>query len=503
MDDLMAGPPSRGLQGAARYARLDVARPTLRDERSYAVPQVEPRSGGSLSDVFLDLEFGGLFGYLGRRKKWIVAAIVLGAVLGYGFGVFAPAKYTADTEVLVAPTNLQVTGDTLYSTNDQRDALVLNVESKMRVLTSGNVFQRVIDQFNLTADPEFVPPRSSILGFAGPGLPPDAVALQSMEDRVKAKRDDKSFVVTLSATTNNADKSARIASAVVDAFRTDLAQSDADAASRAADALNQRLGSLKADVTKAETSVEDFKRLHGLQSSGQGELTSTQSMTQINTELWQAQTKLIEVKSRYDKLTTGSSDGLASAAAQDSTTLSALRAQYATVKQQADALTATLGPLHPNVRAILPQVKTLQSQIAAETARIVQSAKSDVEQAQAAVDQLQSAVATSKSAVSEDNSAQVALRELEREASSRSAIYEAFLGRAKQIAESEQIDTTNIRVISEAVAPTSRSWPLPGAQLAVLGAAAGMALSALLALGFGLVEDRRHQPVISKRSTAA
>lgn len=503
MDDLMATPLPKGrAHSAARYARLDAGKPASREERTYDAPAADIRAVG-LSDVFLDLDFGRLFGYLGRRKLWIAAAIVAGAIVGFGFGVVSPAKFTANTEVLIDPANLQVTTDNLYPNSEQQDAQVANVEGKMRVLTSGNVFQKVVDQLNLIADPEFVPPHSGLFGLTASTVSPAAQALQSMDDRVKAKRDEKSFVVTLSVTTNNAEKSAKIASAIVDAFRADLAQSASEGASRAADALSQRLDNLKDDVTKADTAVEDYRRAHDLQSTSQGELTSTTTMTQVNAQLLDAQSKLILAQARYDKLTTGSADGKLSAAAQESTTLSALRTQYAAVKQQADSLRATLGPKHPSVRAILPQVTTLQGQIAAETARILQSAKSDAEQAQATVDQLQAAAETSKTVVAQDNSAQVTLRELEREASSRSAIYEAFLGRARQIAESEQIDTTNIRVISEAIAPTSRSWPPPSAQLALLGGAAGFALGALAALAFGVFDERKKKPTVRKRAVAA
>jgi uncharacterized protein involved in exopolysaccharide biosynthesis len=326
------------------------------------------------------------------------------------------------------------------------------------------VFRRVIDKLDLTNDPE-VKPR--------PGETPESAALRLLSERVKASRDEKSFVVTLAATTGDPGKSVRIAGAVIDAFREELAQSDAEGASRAADSLTGRLGTLKDAVTKAEAAVDDFRRAHNLQMS-QGELTSTQTMTQVNSQLLQAQAKLIDLKARYDKLTAGGDDGL-SAAAQESTTLTALRTQYATTRQQAESLKATLGPLHPSVRSILVQVASLQAQIRTETARIVQAAKSDVDQAQAAVDQLQTVADDSKSIVAVDSSAQVTLNDLQREASSRAAIYEASLDRARQIAEREQIDTTNIRVITDPVAPISRSWPPPLLQLLALGAAAGFA----------------------------
>jgi succinoglycan biosynthesis transport protein ExoP len=483
MDDILAGSQTSRMHAARRYAQLDIARSLERSERNSPPPVVSPAPANA-TDVLLDLDFARLFGYLGKRKLWIIAAVILGAVAGLAFGILGPARFTAQTEVLIDPTSLQVVSNDVYTSSDQRDAMVLNVESKMRVLTSGQVFGRVIGELHLTDDPEFT---------AYATLSSLDSAIKVLQDRVKTARDEKSFVVTVSATTNNAAKSVKLAGAVVAAFKQDLADSEAQGASRAADALTERLASLKGEVTKAETAVEDYKRAHHLQTS-QGELTSTQTMTQVNTQLVQVRAKLVDLQSRYDKLSSGSPDSLTSAAAQESSTISALRSQYAATREQAEALKATLGPKHPNVLSINAQVATLQAQISAETARIVQAAKSDVEQAQAAVDQLQSQVDASKTVVDTDNSAQVALRDLEREASSRAAIYEASLDRAKQITEREQIDTTNIRIISEPTIPLTRSFPPPTVQLAAFGAAAGLALSALAALAVGLMRDRRPKP---------
>jgi uncharacterized protein involved in exopolysaccharide biosynthesis len=87
-----------------------------------------------------------------------------------------------------------------------------------------------------------------------------------------------------------------------------------------------------------------------------------------------------------------------------------------------------------------------------------------------------------------DDDAQVELRQLERASASKVAIYEAYLTRAQEITERSQIDTTNIRVISPAIAPISRSYPprtivLAGGGL-FGGLLAGLGLAALA--GFAL-----------------
>lgn len=490
MADTTAQSPESPIRGSLRYARLD--KHDVVDRRRTTHPDFA-RMAVRESHPLVDLEFGTLFSYLLERKTLVATALAVGILAGLGYGIVAPPRYTAEAEILIDPAGLRVVSDDLYASNDQRDALILNIESKMRVLTSGNVVDRVVADLNLTQDPEFVPSPPAWLPFTGAPSAPAVTARRSLLERLKAKRDEKSYVVTLSAGSDDPAKSVRIANAVIATFRDDLAKSEASGAARTADSLAEGLSALKQAAASADAAVEAFKRANNLQSS-QGELASAQSMMQANTQLLDAQARLFEAKARYEKLTSGSEEGLMNAAAQESVTISALRAQYAATKQQADSMAATLGPLHPNMLAIRPQVESLQRQIADETARIVQAAKAAVEQNEAAVALLQSQANASRSTVAVDNSAQVQLRELEREAASHAAIYEAFLARTREVAEREQIDTTNIRVISEPAPPSKRTWPPSTIQLAALGGAAGLMLGGLGALGLGLWRDRKRTP---------
>jgi hypothetical protein len=85
-----------------------------------------------------------------------------------------------------------------------------------------------------------------------------------------------------------------------------------------------------------------------------------------------------------------------------------------------------------------------------------------------------------------DNDAQVELRDLTREAAAKTAIYEAFMVRAREITQRQNLDTTNIRVISPPVPPKSRSWPPRTIQVAGFGAIAGMVLGVLAVLAQGI-----------------
>jgi uncharacterized protein involved in exopolysaccharide biosynthesis len=296
-------------------------------------------------------------------------------------------------------------------------------------------------------------------------------------------------VVTLSVSTQSADKSVRIADAIVAAFQAELARADSEGASRVALSLTDRLAELRAGVTAAEAAVANFRRDHGLEQTN-GELVNSQAMTQLNQRLVDAQQALIGAQSHYAELTDPVT-GKANADAVQTQTMVALRTQYGLLKQQADAAATMYGPRHPTRITAERQLAGLTQQIAAEANRAVQAARLEVDQATRTVAELTDQTQSARTTVADDGEAQVALNELERDAKAKSDVYEAFLARAREMTERQQLDTTDIRVITPATPPSTRSWPPRGVVVAGLGGFGGLGLGVALALGLGFLREAR------------
>ena len=419
--------------------------------------------------------------------------MIVGAAGGVAFATLTRPSYTVSTEILVDPTNLQVVQDDLFSSNGQNNSQLLNVDSKVRVLTSRNVLDRVVAQLGLAHDEEFVDTTpsffASLLGKTGPMGRPEDIAVLSLAEHIAATRDERSFVVTLSVSSEDPQKAIRIADALAKAFKEELALAESDSAGRTADALNGRLSVLQEEVHKAEEAVAAFKNAHGLQSSGD-ELTSTREMTDLNALKVAAQGRLIEAKARYDALVAESADPNGNTAVLQSETIAALKAQQAQLVQRgADVL--NYGPRHPDRLALERQLADIKQAIDQETKRIVEAAKTELDQAEATLEALTARAEVSRSTVVTDTGAEVRLRALERDAAAKASVYEAYLARAGQITERERLDTTNIRVISTAVPPSKRSWPPSTSISAAAGALSGLALGAIFVIFGGLARDMR------------
>jgi len=442
---------------------------------------------------FLELDFRRLFVWLRAGLRMATILAVVGGIAGGAYAMLSKPRYTVGTDILINPANLQVVANDLYSQPGQVDSQVLNTGSKVRVLTSRNVLTQVVDELQLYNDAEFFDPTPSLLQeLIGTDEPiPDGrlAAQESLEKRVRAVADEKSFVATLLVSAETTTKAIAISQSMVKSFQEELARGEAEGANRAAAALDDRLDQLKSDVQIAEEKVEAYKRLHRL-SSTDGKLVSSQSMAQLNAQLGEAQSRVIAAQASYDALVAAgpnanSPDPVAAAA------LVALRNKAGLLRQQLDAQSMIYGSRHPTIIKLTAEVDAAEMQINAEVERIVSGAKATRDRTQSALDGLNAKMDALKGSVFSDSESQVALRELERDANSKTAIYESYLSRARQITEREQIDTSNVRVISTAVPPPGRSWPPRTLLMILVGIFGGLFLGMLFAIGRGISCDLR------------
>lgn len=435
---------------------------------------------------------GDILSWLRGGLRWIIVMTVIGVIAAFLYSATATPRYTVYTDLIIDPQNLNVVNDDVFASNPQRDSQLLEVESRLRVLTSRNVLMQVIRDMKLTEDPEFTKPNLlaplyRLISGNRPAGDKELGVLMELGDRVKAGREERSFVVTLSVWTSDPEKSVGLSEAIVRAFEAELFESSADSAGRVAATLTGRLDELRAAVTDAEEKVAQFRRDNNIQESNTGELASTRISSALDTQVLDAQQKLIQAEARYNQMRSAVADRrTVTATVFDSPSMETLRASYNTLQQQIGSLTLTYGARHPRLISMQSEKTALEKAIADEANRILQNARTDVDEARSTLSQLRSKADAERSTVFTNNDAQVRLRELERDARAKAAVYETYLGRTHQITERQQIDTSNVRVISPPVPPKTKSWPPRTLILLVAGAIGGFMAGTGLALVLGL-----------------
>ena len=428
------------------------------------------------------IDFTKIASLLLRGWATILMSAVVALVLALAFIALTPQEYTAVTQILIDPSDLRAVGNDATPPTQVSDAALLQVESQVNVITSDAVLRRVVASQDLEHDPEFVRPPSFIGMLMGHDAIPGGrtlAALNELKRRVKVKRAERTYVVEVDVTSRDPQKAVRIANAIAQAYLDEQTQVRSDAARQVSQSLSSRLKELKDRVRADEERVEEFKADNNILSAN-GQSVTDQQLAEANNQFGAARARTAEAKGRLDQVEAvqrRKDENGAFPEALQSPTITALRGQYAEVMRREAEQTASLGALHPAVIDIQAQADRLRHMISDEIDRAAIAARTEYESAKASEQTLADNFETLKRTTMSTNSAMVGLRELERDAQASRSIYEAFLGRARETGEQEQLDTKNIRVLSKADLPQRRSSPPPSLLIALgammLGAAAG------------------------------
>lgn len=390
-------------------------------------------------------EFGAI---LRRRWKTIAATTAIVTTLGLGYAFTAKPSYMAATAIFIDPRNkasFQIEGTGTGAGYDPN-----LVDSQTLVIESDAVLRRVIAEEKLQEDAEFA---------NGPG---DAAAntLRNLQEAVKVKRPDRTYVVEIQVRTQSAEKSARLANAVARAYLSDGRDSKSETAQREQSWLETHLKQLQDRLKEAEARVESYKQDNKILGV-EGKLVGEQQLSELNRGLVDAQRKAAEAKAALDQVEALRKSGRlpdSTAEALKSPVIDRLRGQLAEISRLDANARSTLGPRHPAAIEVTQQKTDVQRLIREELERIAAGARSAYAVANGNVLALERQLERLKTDATGINRTLLRLRELERAVDAQKAVYEKFLRDKEQIARLT-VDTPAGRVIAPAVPPQRRAWP--------------------------------------------
>lgn len=456
------------------------------------------------------VEISELWRILWHRRFMILGIAGLLAGLALAYGVVTSPLYTASAQLLIDPRDRNVVSNDVNPSSVSPDGGLAQVESQTSVIQSTSVLMRAIRSTKLAEDSEFNGRGllSRLLGRVaadppnadGSLTPAEARTLANLRRKFSVRRADKVFVVDVVVTTKEAEKSAKLANAIAEAYLTDQADARSKAATEASDALTARLDEQRKRVEKAENAVERYRAENNLVASS-GRLISDQQLGEISNQLSAAQARTAALKSQVEQLAQqrrGGSLAGSSAEAIQSPVIAKLREQEATLVQREADLQSQLGPRHPSIGAAQSQLVNIRRMIATEIARVEQSVRTDYERAQGNEKLLAGKLEALTRQTQGADQASVRLRDLQRDLEAARTVYANFLLRAQETREQANLDTTNARIISRAQPPQQASWPptLP------LIAAAGM-LGLGLGAGIALIREYAAPHLISRAQAEA
>ena len=448
------------------------------------------------ADLRLDVEA------IARRNWRLILAVTLATLLfGLAFALLSPAKYKSSAQLLVDPRGLQILKNDITRTPENADGNLVDVENQRYILLSRSILSAVVDHEKL-ADNDAFAGRPGLISrlFGRPQVDRRTRAIQTLSDMVEVVRGERAYVLDVVVTSKDAELSAKLANIIARTFLDAQIDARSDAAKRASEELSKRAEDLRRQVQKAEKEVERFRAEHGLVQTVTGRPLGEQQITDLSTQLGLVRGRIADAQARVeavDKFRRSGQNVEALSEALNAPTIVSLRAQYAQAAQQAASLATQLGPRHPALMQAQEQVRDARRLIAAELGRIAEAARTDLARAKASEASLLKQSGMVRTANNNDGSALVQLRDLERAAEANRVVYQSFLGRAKELGESQNIDTANARVISPAV-PALK----PAGAPAPLILAGSLLFGLVLGSGLAYARERLDGAVRSRRDLA-
>ncbi|MEF2073358.1 GumC family protein [Consotaella aegiceratis] len=467
------------------------AAPRLKVTSASSVRRIGVREDRTSGSIFDPVE---LFQAVWKLRSLVLFVTLAAIGLAVAIALATPKTYQAALQIMVDPRDLKVVQNEVTPSGLASDATLALIESQTSIITSNTVLFGVIDEADLTADPEFnggtAVGLGALMAHVGALFGADDRQVQdrrlltaaNLREKIGVAREPKSFILTLMVKSTDPDKSARLANLIASKYMDEQARIQSDTARRATDALSGRLEELRTRVTEAENAVETYKADNNLIAAN-GRLIDDDYLVRINDELAKARSDIATLRSKVDSMEGTNVDDVVQGALPEELTSEALvrlRSTYSDLAHQAASLRTKLGPRHPQRIAAEQALASAREGIETELDRIAAAARTELARAQQTEKDLTAQLDGLKAKQVRNGEAFVRLRQLEREAEASRAVYEAFLLRAREVGEQEQLNTANVRVISDATRPLESSG-LSRRMIVVIGAVAGFVVGLGLA----------------------
>ena len=422
------------------------------------------------------------------RRQWpVIAGCVAAALLlAFAYLITAAPKFTATMSIMIDTRksqlfqNQQVLGDMTIDSSA--------VESQVEVLKSDTIALAVIRSLKLTDSPEFVGSSEGLVSWlisavTGGGQPLsderlEQIAMQTFSRNLQAKRVGLTYAIEVNYTALSADKAARIANAIGDAYMVGELDSKYQATLRASRWLQERMGKLRDEATASDAAVQAFKSENGIVDTNRGSI-NDQQLVDANTQLTAARATTAEAKAKLDRIQNIAKDGVPDATVTEalrSEVITRLRAQMLDMSAREADLSNRYGASHQAASNLRNQITELRRSIADETRRIAQGLASEYEQAKARESQLKANLDALVARSTVSAQAQIKLRDLESTAQSYRNLYDNFLQRFMEATQQQTFPISEARIISPASPPLKKSAPKTIVVMALalaLGLAAG------------------------------
>ncbi len=390
------------------------------------------------------------------------------------------------------------------------------IDTELEVIQSESMLSKVVDKLDLTQYEEFnytMQEPSGLRAFvggmqdrlkgiigagddeganAGPPMTPEQeqaalhrYATRMLQYSISVNRLGPTYIIDVRAYSRNPDLAAQIANGVAEQYIVEQLEAKLESARVQTDWLSESLDDLRAEVNAKESAVAQFQAERDMLSS-QGSTLTEQQISNLQARQLDQQSVLREAEARLNNVQTRMNSGQGAEAIAEvlgSAEIGNLRNQQADIQRRVADLATRYGPMHPERVAVNNELADVRAQIDAAVSRVVSNLASEVAIARSNLQTTNNQLGQLRRTLARNNTDNVQLRELEREAEASRTLYEDFLERFKLNTEASDLAKADARVLNRARTPRDPSSPRVAINMILGFILGGVAAGGMILLG--------------------
>ncbi|AYG69896.1 MULTISPECIES: Wzz/FepE/Etk N-terminal domain-containing protein [unclassified Rhizobium] len=446
------------------------------------------------------------------QRHWLIFALFTAAGLGIGifYTVTTQPIYLATTRLVMDPDQGRIVSQDAFTGTVIIEAA--EIASQVEIVKSEAIARAVVQKLNLTEDPEIIGGMSwqaalrdrmraiaSYFRYGDDGAKTEASdddvmrrTMASFLSRVSVNRVGQSYILEIGYSSVDPTKAAQAANAIAEAYISTGLSDRASAAQSGARWLETRLIEVGRQAREASMGVEEFRAKNGIMEISKSSSLDQQQLSEISSQAVAAKAQTAAESAKLvtlNQLMAGSKIEGDVDETMNNPRIQKLQEDLGVATTKLNNLRSRYDADNPAVIAAQQEIDRVKGDMRKEFERIQSVYRANLDVAKTRERLLSDELTSLKDAGTDKNLARVELSEMESRATTYRRMYESILQQLIGALQKESFPLGNVRVVTAAAVPLSKTWPKSSFVLpftAMLGLAAGV-MAALLRDGL----DRR------------
>lgn len=397
------------------------------------------------------------------RRRWLLIALTM--LVSVGLTAFVTLRmtkiYRASTTIRIETQAPQVLGrdveDVVEMGTGSFWSNVEYYETQYKIIGSRDVALRVVQEYKLNEDPEFLGvPLEKRKNFEPVSLEEAAGVLQQITT-IEPVKDSR--LVAIHVESSSPHRAQLYVNAIAKAYKDKNLESMLQSTVDALDWLSKQLDDARNKLSDSENKIRDYKKEKGILSISLEERQNiiTAQMTAAATNLTEARARRIETQARKGAIAKAvtSDDPMAVPLDEINTNplIQQLKQRYGELSQEQDELSERYGPNFPHMVELKAKLKRIRADITREVSNILKAVDAELAAARSTEAGLEKALSNLRDQALELTQKELKYNQLDREKKNNEKVYDLLLGRSKEADLSRLLRVNNVHILDPALLP--------------------------------------------------